>query len=188
MSLLDRVRLRTGSDMPDVEIAAMIDAITVELDARFGAVGPVTVTIGDLGDPASRFLRSLRLVLPADTAQAISIIERQPGNTGLPSDETELAADDFRVQHGGRTLQRLIGGSNSREYWAPIVEVTYTPQSNFALREEATIKLIQLDLSYRGGLKSEKAGDYSFTLSGDFATDREAILQTLEDRRGLVMA
>ena len=66
--------------------------------------------------------------------------------------------------------------------------MTYTPQANAAAREEATIKLIQLDLSYRGGLKSEKAGDYSFTLSGDIAADREAIMQTLADRRGMVMA
>ena len=57
-----------------------------------------------------------------------------------------------------------------------------------AARDEVTIKLIHLDLSYRGALRSEKAGDYAYTLSGDMAKDREAILQTLEDRRGMVMA
>lgn len=188
MALLDRVKERTGASLSDAELTAMITAINAELDARFGAVGETTVTIGDLSDPTSRFMRNLRLVLPADTAQSITITERQPGNSGLESAEVDLASDDFRVLHGGRTLQRLLGGTNPREFWAPIVEVTYTPQGNAALREEAVIKLIQLDLSYRGALRSEKAGDYSFTLSGDMAADREAILQTLESQRGMVMA
>jgi hypothetical protein len=188
MALIDRVKERTGSDLSDAELQAMIDAITAELNARFGVVGPATVTLGDLNDPNNRFYRTMRLVLPIDTAQPVTIIEKQPGNTGLPENETELAADDFSVLDNGRTLQRLLGGSNPREFWAPIVRVTYTPQSNAAQRDEVTIKLIQLDLSYRGALRSEKAGDYSFTLSGDMAADREAILQTLGDRRGMVMA
>jgi phosphoenolpyruvate carboxylase len=86
------------------------------------------------------------------------------------------------------TLQRLTGGPNSRQYWAPLVRVEYTPTGMVAARDEVTIKLIALDLSYRGALRSEKAGDYAFTLSGDMAADREAILQTLEDRRGMVLA
>lgn len=83
---------------------------------------------------------------------------------------------------------RFTTGPNAREFWAPLVEVTYTPQGLQAARDEVTIKLIQLDLSYRGALRSEKAGDYAFTLSGDMAADREAILKTLADRRGMVMA
>lgn len=188
MALLDRVKERTGSDLSDTELQSMIDAITAELDERFGAIGPQTVTLGSLDDPNSRFARSHRLVFPIDTAQPVTITEEQPGNTGNPADETELAADDFRVLDGGRTIQRLIGGTNDREYWAPIVHITYTPKANALQREEVTIQLIQLSLSYRGGLRSEKAGDYSMTLSGDMAKDREAILQTLEDRGGMVMA
>ena len=69
-----------------------------------------------------------------------------------------------------------------------MVRVTYTPIGEAAAREEATIKLIQLDLTYRGGLKSEKAGDYSFTLSGDMAADREAIFEGLVSRQSMVMA
>ncbi|MEL7755246.1 hypothetical protein VO57_015255 [Citromicrobium bathyomarinum] len=188
MSLLDRVKERAASDLPDAELQAMIDAITAELDGRFGPIGETTVKIGDPGEPASSAMRHLRLVRPADAAQPITIVERNPGNSGADGDRTTLDADDFELLHDGRTLLRLTSGPNGSHYWAPLVEVTYTPQANAAAREEATIKLIQLDLSYRGGLKSEKAGDYSFTLSGDIAADREAILKTLEDRRGMVMA
>lgn len=188
MPLLDRVKERTGSDLSDAELQAMIDAITAELDARFGASGEQTIELGDPTDPASSQLRTLRMLRPIDTGEALTIVEIDPANTGDAGDETELAADDYRVLHGGRTLQRLSGGSNPATYWAPMVRVTFTPIGQVAARDEVTIKLVQLDLSYRGGLKSERAGDYSFTLSGDMATDREAIMQTLEDRRGMVMA
>lgn len=188
MALLDRVRLRTGSDLPDSELTAMINAITAELDARFGPVGQITVELGDLEEPQTRALRTLRLARPAAVAQAITVTEISPSTSGLSGDTLVLAADDFRVLHDGRTLQRLASGTNGRSTWAPLVKVTYTPVSNQAARDEATIKLVALDLSYRGGLKSERAGDYQFTLSGDIAADREAILQTLESKRGFAFA
>lgn len=186
--LLDRVKERTGTDLSDGEISSMITAIAEELDARFGPAGPVTVHLGDASDPSSSYWTNLRLVIPADTAQAITIIERNPGNSGADVAATTLDPADYRVLHNGRTLQRLTTGPNGRQFWAPLVAVTYTPQGFAAAREEVTIKLIQLDLSYRGALRSEKAGDYAFTLSGDIAADREMILKTLEDRRGLVMS
>lgn len=188
MALLDRVKERTGSDLSDAELQAMIDAIAEELDARFGPAGAITVTLGDPTDPNSRFHRTLRLLRPIDTAQAITIIELDPSDTGNAADELELSANDYRVILDGRMLQRLNGGTNPRNWWAPMVRVTYTPKGMAAARDEVTIKLIQLDLTYKGALKSERAGDYSFTLSGDIAADREAILKTLEDRRGMVLA
>ncbi len=188
MALLDRIKLRVPTDLPDSELLAMIDAITAELDARFGAAGPITVELGDPLAPADRLATTLRLLRPADTAQPITITEIDPGNTGLAAHETELAGADFRVLHGGRTLQRLTGGPNARTHWAPLVRVEYTPIGLAAARDEVTIKLIALDLSYRGALRSERAGDYQVTLSGDMAADREAILRTLQDRGGMVMA
>tara|TARA_B100000678_G_scaffold280614_1_gene277497 strand:- start:3376 stop:3942 length:567 start_codon:yes stop_codon:yes gene_type:complete len=188
MALIDRVRERTGSDLSDVELQSMIDAITAEIDARLGPAGPITVTLGDASDPDSRYRRSLRLTRPADPAQAMTIVESDPGNSGDPAAQTALTADDFAVLHSGRTLMRLPTGPNGRTYWAPMVRVTYSPVSDQALRDEATIKLIALDLSYRGALKSERAGDYSFTLSGDPAADRAAILDALAPKGGMVMA
>lgn len=188
MALLDRVKTRTGSDLPDSELQAMIDGITGELATRFGPAGEVTVTIGDLTDPNSRFRRTLRLARPADTAQPISVTEMDPGNSGSAADRTVLSANDYAVMHGGRTLQRLTGGDNGRDWWAPLVTVTYTPLGEAAARDEATIKLMLVDLSYRGLLKSERAGDYQFTLSGDAQADREQIFEGFATRRGMVMA
>lgn len=38
-TLLDRLRERAGTDLPDAELEAMIAAIGEELDARFGPAG-----------------------------------------------------------------------------------------------------------------------------------------------------
>ncbi|WP_346915050.1 hypothetical protein [uncultured Roseibium sp.] len=191
MALIDRVKERTGSDLSDSELQAMIDGITADLDARLGPAGEITVDLGDLGDPDARWLKTLRLSRPLDTGESVTIVETDPADSGAAGDDVTLAADDYRVLHGGRTLQRLNGGTNPRDYWAPLVSVTYTPAGNagaVAAREEATIKLVHLDLTYRGGLKSERAGDYQFTLGTDPASEREAILKGLASRDGMVMA
>lgn len=193
MALIDRVKERVGlgggaSDLSDTELQAMIDAITVELDARLGPAGEITVELGDLDDPVSRMQRTLRLNRPIDVTQPVTIIEDEPADSGLALARTTLDPTDFRVLHGGRTVQRLTGGPNGRSFWAPLVTITYAVAGAAAARDEATIKLIQLDLSYRGGLKSERAGDYQFTLSGDPVADREAIIAALGQRGGMVMA
>jgi len=185
MPLLDRVKERTGSDLSDAELQAMIDGIIAELDARLGPAGPLTVQLGDLTDPASRFRRTLKLARPIDIVEELTIVETDPGNTGDAANDIELAADDYAVLHGGRTLQRLTGGTNGRDHWAPLVRIAYTPIGAQAARDEATIKLVALDLSYRGGLKSERAGDYQFTLSGDPVADREAIIDGLVRSAGI---
>lgn len=188
MALLDRVKVRSGSDLPDDELQAMLDGIIGEIEERFGPSGQITVELGDLDDPCTRALSSLRLARPLDTAQPVTINEIEPGNSGSSVAQVTLDPTDYRVVHGGRTLQRLYTGPNGRRYWAPLVTITYTPVGEQAARDEAAIKLMMLDLSYRGGLKSERAGDYQFTLSGDPVADREAILSGIGQRRGMMMA
>lgn len=188
MAMLDRIRTRTGSDLSDDELQAMIDGVGAELDARLGPIGPLLLRIGAIVDPQSRYLRSLRLTRPIDLDEAVQVVEVTPGNAGGAAARTVLSSDDYRIQHGGRTLVRLIDGPNGAEFWAPQVEISYTPITDQAARDEALIKLVTLDLSYRGGLKSERAGDYQFTLSTDPAADREAIFAALAPKGGMVMA
>jgi hypothetical protein len=187
MALIDRVRERTGSDLSDDELQAMIDAIGAEIDARHGPAGPITETVGDFLD-AGRWRRTLRVHRPIDETGTVAIVELDPAGSGQAAAETTLAEGDYRIHHGGRTLQRLDGGPNPNMFWAPLVRVTYTPIGDQAARDEVTIKLIQLDLSYRGGLKSEKAGDYAMTLgSADVNEEREKLLASL-GRQGMVLA
>lgn len=188
MSLLDRIKERSGSDLSDAELEALILANAAVLARRLGPVGPVTKELGDPGDPHSRFDRTLRVTPPIGPGD-VTIVEISPGNSGDSGASVELDAADYRILHEGRTLQRLTSGPNGREYWAPLVRVTYTPEGpSEAEREEAQIKLALVDLSYRGGLKSERAGDYSMTLSGDPAADREAIIAGLLPGGGFLLA
>src|SRR3546814_8664098 len=158
----------------------MIDAIVGELDARLGPVGPVTVELGDPDEPPSRFHLTLRVLPPIDAAAELTIVELEPGNSGAEAAERTLEPSDDRLLHDGRTIQRLTGGPNGRGHWAPLVRLTYTAQgASQAQRDEAVIKLMMVDLSYRGGLKSERAGDYSITLSGDRSEEHTSELQSL---------
>ncbi|RVK81390.1 hypothetical protein CN157_05065 [Sinorhizobium meliloti] len=186
MALIDRVKERTGAGLPDSELQAMIDSITAEIDARFGPAGAVTVEIGDVTDPCSRDLRTLRLNRPLDSSQPISIVEIDPGWSGNAANTVTLAANDYRVMHGGRTLARLWDGDNGQQHWAPLVRITYTPKEAPGVRDEAVIRLMQVDLSDKGGLKSERAGDYSYTLTtGVERTDaREAVFSWLNGLLG----
>ena len=195
MSLLDRVKTRTGSDLPNSELQAMIDAIMAEVAARLGpAGGASTIELGDPADPDTAMLRSLRMPLPIDVARTLSVTEISPGNSGDALAETLLDASDYRVMHGGRTLQRLTSGPNGRTYWAPLVRISYTPlgaDSAAAASEETVIKLITLDLSYRGLIKSERAGDYQWAgslASDSYGAEREAILAGLDRPQGMVLA
>lgn len=187
MALIDRVKERTGTDLSDTELEAMIAGITAEIEARYGALGETEVTLGDPAE-TERWQRSITLPRPLDAAQPVTIVEIDPNNSGAAGDELELTASDYRVLHGGRTLQRLTGGPNGRTYWAPMVRVTFTPQGDQAARDEVTIKLMALDLSYRGGLKSERAGDYQFTLGADAGDEREKLLASLSSGNRMTMA
>lgn len=190
MALIDRVKERTGTDLSDDELNAMITGITAEIEARFGPAGEITVTSGDPAD-RHRWRRTLKLSRPIEAAEPIAIVEIDPSDTGQAEAEIALVAADFRVLDGGRTLQRLSGGPHGHAFWAPMVRLTYTPLGQAAAREEVTIKLIQLDLTYRGLLKSERAGDYQWSgsvASDSYTTERENLLASLASGARLVMA
>lgn len=183
MALIDRVKARTGSDLPDDELAAMIAGIEAEIDARFGPAGPITVDFGDPSDPDTRGLRTLRLARPLDAGEPVTIIETDPGWSGSGANDITLSPSDYRVLHGGRTLQRLLDGDNGRSRWAPLVSVTYTPAGAQGLRDEAVIRIMALDTPGQAaaGLKSERAGDYSWTAAtgAERAEAREAVFAWL---------
>lgn len=192
MSLLDRVKERASPDMSDGELTTMIAAITGEIDAQLGPVGQITKELGDPTDPHTSHARTLRLQPPALAGAAITITERDPGNSGDATSATILQAADYRILHDGRTLQRLNTGPNARDYWAPLVTVAYTPAgAPQVARDDAVIKIMMLDLSYRGLIKSERAGDYQWqgsVASDSYTAERAAIIASLQQRSGMVLA
>jgi len=191
MALIDRVKERTGTDLSDTELTAMINGIATEIAERFGPSGEITIIIGDPVD-RQRWKQTLTLARPLDAAQDVTIVELEPANVAAAAAEVTLAPADYRVLHGGRTLQRLSDGPHGHTWWAPMVRLTYTPIGQaVAAIEEVTIKLIQLDLSYRGLIKSERAGDYQWAgsvASDSYAAEREKLLESLAGGGKMVMA
>ena len=190
MALLDRVKERTGADLSDAELEAMIAGVGAEIDGRVGPAGPIEVT---LGDPltAERWQQILTVPRPVDPAEPITVVEIDPVDSGAAYAELELDGTDYRIMHGGRSLHRLRGGANPAAFWAPLVKLTYTPVGDQAARQEVTIRLIQLDLSYRGLIKSERAGDYQWagSVSSDsYLAERNGLIDSLVPRQGLVLA
>jgi hypothetical protein len=193
VSLLDRLRERAAPEQSDAGLNALIGALRAEIDARLGPVGQITLELGDAGEPEAQFFRTLRLPQPVLAGSALTVKERSPANSGAGSDEVVLTGADFRLVHGGRTLQRLTTGPNPNEYWAPLVTISFTPATTpQPVRDEALIKLATLDLSYRGMIKSERAGDYQWSAatgtSEGYSAEREAIFASLVSQQGLVLA
>lgn len=179
MALIDRVKARVETDLSDAELQAMIDAVVAEIEARFGVNAAITVHL----EGGAEFLALAR---PLDAAQAITAVEIEPRSEGAAASQTTLAANDYRVLHGGRTLERLVDGTNGRSQWAPLVKITYTPVSDAKQREEVVIQVVQIEIQ-ACGLTSERAGDWQATYP-DLASEREKLIATLALRRGLAMA
>lgn len=179
MALLERLKERIESDLSDTELQAILDAAAAEIDRRFGPNGEITVYRDGGG-------KHLGLLRPLDGGESATVVEIEPAGSADPSARTTLANDDYRILHRGRTLERLCGGSNSRSRWADQVEVTYTPVSDQAQRDEVVVKVAAIDVQYQG-IKSERAGDWQVNYP-DAAAERESHIMTLQPRPGLTMA
>ena len=184
MALLDRLKLRVETDLTDTELEAMIDAETAEIVDRFGAIAEIT----HLEDGQRHFITLHRRI---DEAQTIAIVEIFPSNTGASGNRTILAADDYRITNGGRTIERLIDGTNGRRLWSDLVEFKYTPVSDQTRRDEVIIKLVNLSVTYHGLDKQERTGDFSrggSVTANAYTKERESLLNSLAPRGRLVMA
>ena len=184
MELLNRLKGRVETDMLDLELQRMIDAEIAEIDDRFGAIVEITIL-------AEGNLHFVSVHRPIDEAETIAIVEIDPANTGAAANRVTIAADDYRITNGGRTIERLIDGTNVGDHWASLVELTYTPVSDQTQRDEAVIKLVHLSLTYNGLAKQQSVGDFSFSgsVTADaFDREREVLINRLAPRGRMVMA
>ena len=180
MALLDRVKERTETDLTDGELTSLIAEAQAEIRERYGpdrsVAAPIAVSV-DGGSPL------LNLTRPLDAAQTVSVVEYVGYGFDAPS-QTTLAADDYRVRNGGRSLLRLSDGTNARSSWGDRVVVTYVPVDDQPQRDEVTIKLVILALQYEG-VERRHVGDVT-TDHSDYQRERERLLGSLT--RPLLMA
>jgi hypothetical protein len=175
VALIDRVKERIEHDLSDVELQALIDEATAEIDERYGDAADPATPIAVLLDGGGRSVFPNR---PIDVDEAVEVVET------VVTTETTLAADDYRVWHGGRRLERLNTGTNPRPCWGHPVEITYVPVADSDQRDEIVIKLVQLSIEYEG-VSSERVGDTS-TNYRDYTTERERLLASLAPNKFLI--
>lgn len=184
MALLDRLKGRVETDLLDLELQTMIDAEVAEINDRFGDIVEITIT----EEGRRHFIGLHRRI---DETKTVAIVEIDPANTGAAANRTTMATDDYRITNGGRTIERLIDGTNGQDLWSPLVEFKYTPVSDQDRRDETVIKLVQLSITYQGLNKMDSIGDFSRTgvnAADAYDREREALINRLSPRGRLVMA
>ncbi len=185
MALLDRLKERVETDLSDAELQLILDEINTEIVERYGPEGEITEILDTQRD-LKGYRKFHKLDRPIDTGQAVTVVETEPASASGAPHETTLDATDFRVVHRGRTIERLITGTNGREHWAELVTVTYTPVSKQAQRDEVAIEIAKLQVR-AGGVSAERAGDFQATYP-DLHAEREKLLTSLTPMQGLVLA
>ena len=178
MSLLERIRERCEGGHSDAELQAVLDAVAEEVARRHGSLNAQKVWQGAGGG------RRLKLDPPVNPDQPLIVTEYREVAHG--SGEMVLEADDFRLTHEGRILERLADGTNKAAWWAEHVTVIYTPLNASLARDEVILKVAMLDLGF-SPVASERAGDWSET-QGDVEARREMLLASLGGSNGLGMA
>lgn len=156
------------TDLSDAAIQRLIDSAEEEIVAKFGAKDSAIEVFNEVS-------LSHVVFLPRRASSITSVSEDVIVGGDITT--TDLEADDYRLELGGRALRRLSSGSNPRSRWGDQITVTYVPESDANRRLDVTIDLVKLAIQYKG-LDSEKVGDYSATMS-KYEAKRAAALNRL---------
>jgi hypothetical protein len=163
------VELRTfiETDLADAPLQAILDAADEDLTA---AVGP------DLADIEKQDMEGQEFLFLTRPATAItSITEYSEGVT------TTLVASDYELQPNKKDIRRLSTGTNSASGWNGTVTVSYTP-GDLKRRDRAIVQLVELDLAFRPGAKSENIGDDHSRTMEDYDKARAKIISQAQSR------
>lgn len=188
MPIIDRVKSRFETDVDDVELQLMIDEVNQDIGNRYGPHAnpgnPVTVRMA--GDSESIVLdRQIDVSYPVAVTEYITY-------WGWGETSIVLNALDYRIWAPGYRVERLLTGPNTPWYyrkWAQQVEFTFTPINDGNSREEVMIKVVILDLQYKGlfpGIRSSVVGDVILS-EADYQAEREKLIGSLAPRAGLFL-
>lgn len=173
---VDELREHVETSLGDDAMQRLADAAEAAIVSRIGATGERTELLHG-------GYRTISLGRPVASIDGVT----ETVNTTT----TTLDPSDYRLRPDGYTLERLSTGVNRRWQWWGLVEVTYTPTDDAALRAEVQIDLVKLALTYNPGLTSETIGtwteQYASNSVWNNSQEREAILARLDPSPGLVI-
>ncbi len=157
------------TDLVDSALQVIFDSADEDITT---VVGPDTTMVEEREMDGQRILWLER---PLDTLVGGSITE-----TDSSGNMTTLATDDYHVHPNQMRIMRLNTGTNPKGGWTGLVTLTYTP-GDLNQRNRAIQALVQLELDFRHGKKSESIGDHSMTQQ-DYNTARARIISQAQSR------
>jgi hypothetical protein len=166
--------LPPGQFREHVVTAVEDDALGRLLDAAEAAITEVA------GPPGADIVGLVeggynRIVLSRPAATIVAVREAS-GSTW----NTALTATDYETLSG--SVVRRISGR-----WAHRVEVTYTPADDYALRIQAQIKLVELELNNPTGIAQNTVGPFNEQIAAGYDEQRAAILSMFRHSPGMVV-
>ncbi len=91
-----------------------------------------------------------------------------------------LAASDYRLHPSKTRVTRISTGTNPASGWTGRVTLNYVP-ADLAARNRAIVQLVELDLAFRPGARSENLGDFS-RAHQDYDKERARIISQAQSR------
>jgi hypothetical protein len=153
------------------------DAIGRLLNAAEAAI---TEVAGPYGAAVTELVegRYTRVLLSRPALEIVSVRE---SSRDVDADYSTTATTDYALD-GGSIVRRRTGA------WNRLVEVTYKPANDAALRMSVQVQLVELALNWQPGLSQNTAGNWTeqFPNADEYEAQRQAILAQL--RPSVVMA
>lgn len=169
---LAAVRARVETDLDDPTLQRILDAAVEDVNRRAGDAPSQTEIFRAWGAPEISLRRR---------ALSITAVTEIPSRHAAP---VVLSPNDFR-RSGAYRLVRSLGGDNPASCWGFEVKVEYLPELDSALRDRATLDLIQTDVEFRP-FDSERVGDWEGS-QDDYEDRREAVLSQIREGRSPVL-
>jgi len=162
------LRTFVETDLSDSALQVILDAADEDLTLAVGPDASMVEVVEGQGRPI------IWLARPASSTFT-SITETDSEGTIVT-----LAIDDYTLAGDGLQLTRLNTGTNPRSGWAGTVTISYTPL-DLNKRARALVQLVELDLAFRPGARSESVGDFSRTHQ-DYDRERARIIHAAQSR------
>jgi hypothetical protein len=156
------------TDLADAPLQVILDAANEDILASVGTDTSQIETVEGEGQ------ETLWLNRPANSTFA-SITETDTGGTVVT-----LATNDYSLDGNAQALSRLNSGTNPKSGWTGTVTITYTPL-DLNRRNRAIVQLVELDLAFRPGARSESIGDLSRGMQ-DYDRERARIISQAQSR------
>jgi hypothetical protein len=161
------LRTFVETDLPDAALQLILDAAEEDMAKAVGPEGGMIEQRAMEGQAdfwTDRPVASVSSVTETDDDGAI----------------TTLVVSDYRLHPNKMRLTRLATGTNPASGWTNLVTVSYQP-ADLAARNRAIVQLVELDLAFRPGARSENLGDFSRTHQ-DYDAERTRIISAAQSR------